>query len=335
MTSLHSDNPFWSDKRILVTGATGMVGSWLVEHLVNSGGEVTAFIHDFDYRSHFFRSGVYQYCANVRGDLRVFSDVERAIAVSGADSVIHLGAQTIVGTALRSPLQTFEANVRGSYNLLEACRLHREQIGRIVLASSDKAYGDNQGLPYDEDGPLQAQHPYDVSKLCGDMIARAYAHTYGLPVAIARCGNIYGGGDLNWSRIVPGTIRALTADERPVIRSDGHYTRDYFYVKDAVTAYLRLAQFADRDGVRGEAFNFSGDSPLSVLEIVQVISRLMHRDHLAPVIKDVARYEIRHQVVTSTKARDVLGWMPNYDLEIGIAETIAWYGTFLRQGPKG
>jgi CDP-glucose 4,6-dehydratase len=315
----------WRARRVLVTGATGLVGGWLTEALVAAGADVAALVRDLDYRSHFVRAGMHQRCQLVRGSVEDLPTVERAVVDSEADTVFHLAAQATVGSALRSPHATFETNVRGTYNLLEACRAHRGVVKRIVVASSDKAYGDQQGDPYVEQAPLAAEHPYDVSKLCADMIAQTYARTYELPVVVARCGNIYGGGDLNWSRIVPGSIRAFLNAERPVVRSDGTYVRDYLYVRDAVSAYLGLAEQSDRPDTRGQAFNFSGDSPRTVLAIVERIAQLMGAEHLAPVIANVAENEIPRQVVSAARARAVLGWEPAYDLESGLVETIDWY----------
>jgi CDP-glucose 4,6-dehydratase len=312
----------------MVTGATGIIGSWLCRELVDCGGQVVALVRDDDPRSDLFRSGTHQRVTVVSGCLEDYATVERALNEHEPDSVFHLGAQTLVGTALRSPLQTFRSNVEGSWNLLEACRVLREVVARIVVASSDKAYGEQPELPYVESMPLLAAHPYDVSKACTDMLARSYAVTYGLPVAIARCGNVYGGGDLNWSRIVPGTIRSLLRGERPVIRSDGRYVRDYLYVRDAVSAYLSLGARADQDGVRGEAFNFSSESPVTVWEIVSSISKRIGRE-LEPIVLDSARSEIRSQALSAARARSELGWRSQWNLDRGLVETIEWYRAYL------
>lgn len=322
------DPSFWSDKRVLVTGATGIVGSWVTRALLKQGASVVALVRDVDFETEFYRSGMYQQVAVVNGRLEDFSSVERSVSEHEVDTVLHLGAQTIVGAAQRSPLATFEANIRGTYNVLEACRRHSPHVRRVVIASSDKAYGDHGGAAYVESAPMQATHPYDVSKLCGDLIAQTYAHTYELPVAIARCGNIYGGGDLNWSRLVPGTIRSLHFDKQPVLRSDGSYTRDYLYVEDAASSYLTLARSSGRDEVRGEAFNFSGGAPRSVLAVVDAIAELMDKTELRPIILNTARFEIPHQLVSSQKAHDVLGWRPEFDLTGGLRETVGWYCAF-------
>lgn len=319
----------WQQQRVLVTGATGIVGAWLVRRLVEAGAYVVTLVHNWNPQSELIRSGVIQQTSVVNGGLEDYAALERAINQHEIDTVFHLGAQTIVGTALRSPLPTFEANIRGTYNLLEACRVHRGLVQRIVVASSDKAYGDSDALPYTETMPLNGRHPYDVSKSCTDLIAATYAHTYELPLTIARCGNIYGGGDLNWSRIVPGTIRSLWRNQRPIIRSDGKFIRDYIYVQDVVDAYLLLAAHAAAPGVRGEGFNFSCESPINVLDITAAIQRQMDRLDLEPVILDQARAEIKDQYLDASKARRLLGWAPRYDLPAGLRETIGWYTEFL------
>jgi CDP-glucose 4,6-dehydratase len=311
-----------------VTGATGIVGSWLCDALLERGATVTAFVLDDDPQSRFYRDGIDRRCRIVRGDLADVGDCTRAINLHDCDAIFHLGAQTIVGTALRDPLECFEANVRGTYNLLEAARRLGPLVRAFVVASSDKAYGDSPVLPYTEDMPLNGRHPYDVSKSCTDLIAQTYAHTYALPVTIARCGNIYGGGDLNWSRIVPGTIRSLLAGERPVLRSDGGPIRDYIYVKDVVDAYLALADATPRDGITGEAFNFSPQSRASVTDIVAAIGRVMDVEP-NPEILDTARMEIRDQTLDATKARTRLGWNARWTLDDGLRETVAWYRTYL------
>jgi CDP-glucose 4,6-dehydratase len=250
--------------------------------------------------------------------------MERALGEHEIRSVFHLAAQTIVGIANRNPTSTFESNVRGTWALLEACR-RSPKVEQIVVASSDKAYGDQVKLPYDENTPLQGRHPYDVSKSCADLIAQTYAVTYGLPVVITRCGNFYGGGDLNWNRIVPGTVRSVLRGERPVIRSDGLNVRDYFYVEDGAAAYMTLAEFLARDrALSGEAFNFSNEIQVTVLELARRILRLMGSD-LEPDVRNEASNEIRHQYLSADKARTSLGWRPLFDLETGLQKTIAWY----------
>ncbi len=322
---------FWQDRPVLVTGATGFIGSWLVRELVARGGRVVALVRDADPRSELYRSGLVRRVTVVNGALEDIWVLERAINLHEADTVFHLGAQTLVPAAHRLPLPTFEANIRGTYNLLEACRLHEQIVRRVVIASSDKAYGEQPALPYTEDMPLRGRHPYEVSKSCADLLGQSYHHAYGLPVAIARCGNVYGGGDLNWSRLVPGTIRAFLRRERPVIRSDGTCRRDYIYVRDIVRAYLRLAECLDDPRVQGEAFNFGTEVPLAVLDMVAQIQRLMDCADLEPDIRSCAEGEIHSQYLSAAKARAVLGWKPLHDLPAGLGETIPWYRRFLEE----
>ncbi len=316
---------FWRERSVLVTGATGVVGSWLVRELVDRGARVVCLVRDSVPRSYLFLSG---YAARVtisQGALEDFLSLERILNEYEIETVFHLGAQTIVGTANRAPLATFEANIRGTWNILEAARQHRETVGRIVVASSDKAYGDHGAAPYTEDMALRGRHPYDVSKSAADLIAQAYAATYSLPVGIARCGNIYGGGDLNLSRIIPGTIHAVMAGRRPVIRSDGSPVRDYVYVLDATRAYLTLAEALSDPSLAGEAFNFSTGTPLTVLEIARRVVSLMGRADLEPEVLGQASAEIPYQTLSAAKARSRLGWSPHFSLDEGLLQTIDWY----------
>lgn len=319
---------FWNHKHVLVTGATGFLGYWLVRALLQNGAEVVAFVRDMDPQCELIRSGLFRKIRMVQGALENYSAIERAINECEIDTVFHLGAQTIVGTALRSPLSTFESNIRGTYNLLEACRQHKELVKRIVVASSDKAYGSSFILPYTEEMPLKGQHPYDVSKSCGDLIAHTYHHVYELPIVIARCGNLYGGGDLNWSRLIPGMIKHFHCGTLPLIRSDGTYTRDYLYVEDAVSAYLLMAFHACKESVQGQAFNFGPNQPHSVLEITHTLQRLMNRLNLSIQILGEAREEIRNQSLDSRKAQHILGWRALYTLEEGLSRTISWYENY-------
>jgi CDP-glucose 4,6-dehydratase len=319
---------FWLDRPTLVTGATGLVGGWLVHRLLASQADVVCLVRDWVPQSEFVRTRLIDQVKVVRGDVRDQPLLERVLAEYEIDTVIHLAAQTIVTIANGNPVSTFETNVGGTWALLEACR-RSPAVGQIVLASSDKAYGEHGTLPYDENTPLQGRHPYDVSKSCADLIARAYAVTYGLPVGVTRCGNFYGGGDLNWNRIVPGTIRSVLRGERPVIRSDGMYVRDYFYVEDGAAAYMVLAeQIAAKPELRGEAFNFSNEHKLTVLDIAREILRLMDSD-LGLEIRDEVSNEIREQYLNAAKARQALDWNPLFSLEEGLHRTIAWYREFL------
>lgn len=311
--------------RVLLTGATGIVGSWAAKELLRRGSHVVAFVMDSDPQSEFIRSGDINRATVVNGRLEDFGAVERAINVYEVDSVLHLGAQTLVQAARRNPLNTFESNIRGTYNVLEACRIHNDLVKRVVVASSDKAYGESPNLPYTEETPLRGAYPYDVSKVCADLLSHSYHCTYGLPVAIARCGNIFGGGDLNWSRIIPGTILSLLKNERPEIRSDGTCLRDYFYVKDAVYGYLTLLGRLDEPEIQGHAFNFGPGKPSSVIEIVDLIRKIMGRMDLTPRIMDSAQGEIQKQWLDAGLAEKTLGWKLKYSLENGLRETIDWY----------
>lgn len=322
---------FWNEKRVLVTGATGLVGSWLVKSLLEKKAHVIVLIRDSDPQSELIRGQNIMQTTVVNGALEDFSTVERAINEHEVDTVFHLGAQTIVGTALRNPLQTFEANIRGTYNLLEACRHLKSLVKRIVVASSDKAYGTSAILPYTEDMPLKGSHPYDVSKSCTDLIASSYAYTYALPIGIVRCGNLYGGGDLNWSRIIPGTIKSLFLGQTPEIRSNGLLTRDYLYIQDAINGYLALAQELEREEVRGQGFNFGSNRPYTVLDLVTVIQTQMNREDLKPRILNQAKSEIMDQTLCSKKAERLLDWKAAYSLENGLSETIQWYHSYFNR----
>lgn len=321
----------WKDRRVFITGGTGMIGSWLVKELLSQGAAVVALVFQSDPNSELYRSGNIKRAQVEQGTVQDFATVSRIIGDHGIDTVFHLGAQTIVGTAYEDPLPTLETNIRGTYNILEACRTRRDTVRRIVLASSDKAYGEQRQLPYTEESPLQGRFPYDVSKSCADLIGQMYYHAYRLPIGITRCANVYGGGDLNWSRIVPGTIRSFLKREPPVIRSNGTYVRDYLYVKDAAGAYLRLAEKLHEEGVAGQAFNFSAETPVSVLDMVALIQRLMGCGDLKPDIRNCAEGEIHSQYLSIAKAKRVLAWEPKFTMEKGLAETIGWYREFLQR----
>lgn len=323
-------NHFWEEKSVFVTGATGFLGYWLVKELCKQRANVVILMRDFDPQSHIIRSRLYERTRVVTGELEDFQTVERAINEYETGYVFHLGAQTIVGTSYRNPLATFESNIRGTYNLLEACRRHKNFVKGIVIASSDKAYGPSDVLPYTEEMPLCGLYPYDVSKSCADLISASYYHTYGLPVVITRCGNLFGGGDLNWSRLIPGTIRSLFLGNSPDIRSDGKSTRDYLYVEDAVQAYLLLASHL-REDLHGESFNFGPSRPYTVIEIANSIQLLMGRSDLSLTIKNQASHEILHQSLNSDKAKTLLGWTPQFSLEDGLKQTIKWYEQFLQE----
>lgn len=321
------DNSFWNDRNVFVTGATGLLGSWLCEELIKQKANVIALVRDFVPKSRFFTEGLINHITQVKGDLRDFEVVERALNEYEIDTIFHFGAQTIVGTANRSPLSTFESNIKGTWTILEAARVSK-LVKRIIVASSDKAYGIHENLPYTEEHPLQGRYPYDVSKSCVDLIAQSYYHTYGLPVGITRCGNIYGGGDLNFNRIIPGTIKSILFNQQPIIRSDGTYIRDYFYVKDAALANLILAE-KFKEAIYGHSFNFSIKNKLTVLEIVNLIIKLMN-SNLNPIILNEAKSEIKHQYLSSEKAKKILDWEPKYTLEQSLLETINWYKEYFK-----
>ncbi len=323
-------NQFWQDRPTLVTGGTGLVGGWLVARLLEAGADVVCLARDWVPQAELWRNPGAERVRIVSGDVCDQTLLERALGEYEIDTVFHLAAQAIVGVANRNPVSTFESNIRGTWSLLEACR-RSPRVRQIVTASSDKAYGEHEQLPYREDAPLEGRHPYDVSKSCADLIARSYAETYNLPVAITRCGNFFGGGDLNWNRIVPGTIRAVLRDLRPIIRSDGLFVRDYFYVEDGAAAYMLLAeQLAEHRELAGEAFNFSNEAQLTVLDLVNEILRLMDAES-EPQVLGEAPHEIRHQYLSAAKARRMLDWRPLFSLEQGLQQTIDWYKHFMEQ----
>ena len=319
----------YSGEAVLVTGAQGFVGSWLAERLLDRGARVVVPRRDEPADSRFHTEGIEERCDVVLADLTDHGAMLRILNEYEVTTVFHLGAQTIVGKANRSPLSTWESNVRGTYTLLEACRSAAAvsvPVERIVVASSDKAYGDPEELPYREDTPLLARYPYDVSKACTDLIARSYAVTYELPVAVSRLANVYGGGDMNFSRLVPDTARALAEGRRPVVRSDGSPERDWIYVEDAVDAYLRMAESLNRPELRGRAWNVGSGEAVSVLDLVSTLIRVSGKD-LEPDVQGVGtpKGEIDRQMLDASAIRDELGWERRFDLERGLAETWGWY----------
>lgn len=327
----------WRRRRVLVTGCTGLLGAWLTEHLAGQQADVVGLIRDQVPWSNFYRLGLDRRIVSVTGDVEHFDTMERVIHEYEIEAVFHLAAQAIVGVANEHPRSTFTTNIGGTWNVLEACR-RAKRVKAVVLASSDKAYGDQEALPYRESAPLTGRHPYDVSKSCADLIAQAYWHSYRTPVAVTRFGNFFGGGDLNFNRIVPGTIRSLIDGQRPIIRSDGTMKRDYIYIQDAVLAYVRLAEHVLAGHGHGEAFNFSNETPVTVLEMARQIGRLMGREALEPDVRNTATNEIRDQFLSAEKARAALGWRPRFSLEQGLRETIPWYQALFRDadaaGPR-
>jgi CDP-glucose 4,6-dehydratase len=322
---------FWRDRPVLVTGATGLLGSWLVPELERRGAAVVALVRDFVPASRLFERT--SDATLVFGDIRDGALVERVLAEYEIDAVFHLAAQTIVEHGQRDPRNTLRSNVEGTWEVLDACRRSGRPT-RIVVASSDKAYGDQPVLPYTESSPLEGRHPYDVSKSCADLIAQAYAVSYGLPVAITRCGNLYGGGDLNWNRLIPGSIRELLAGRAPQLRSDGRAIRDYLYVEDAVSAYLAVAERAHEASRAGSAWNISTETPLSALEMATRITAACGRPDLRPEILGTARHEIKDQFLSAARIRDELGWRPAYDVDQGLARTVEWYREHLGAGAR-
>lgn len=321
-------NGFWRDRHTLVTGATGLVGGWLVKQLLADGADVVCLVRDWVPQSNLILSRLIDRVKVVRGDVRDRDVVERTLGEYEIETVLHLAAQAIVPIGNRNPLSTFETNIKGTWTVLEACR-RSPLVKQIVIASSDKAYGYQPELPYTESMPLRGRHPYDVSKACADLIAQAYAATYGVPVAITRCGNFYGGGDLNWNRIVPGTVRSALHGERPVVRSDGNSMREFIYVENAVSAYMTLAAaLADRPILAGEAFNFGHQRPWTVLQLVRETLAVCGREDLEPDIRAEAPNEIPHQYLDPSKAMRELRWEPRFTLRQGLEQTVDWYRRF-------
>ena len=329
---MHIDSPqWWRSRPVLVTGGTGLLGSQLCAKLVGHGAQVVAVVRDRLASSPLFTEEAGRHVTMAYGDIRDQAFIERVLNNYEIKTVFHLAAQAIVGAANRNPVETFDSNIKGTWTVLEAAR-RVPGVEQIVTASSDKAYGVHEVLPYTEDAPLQGTHPYDVSKSCADLIAQTYAHTYKLPVCIARCGNLYGGGDLHWNRLVPGTMRAAIEGSAPLIRSDGSMTRDYIYVEDGANAYLTLARKMSEDpSLHGQAFNFGNNAPLSVLQLVQQILQVAGRTDLQPVILNQANNEIPAQYLDSSRAMHVLGWQPQYTLEAGLRATLDWYRNYLAE----
>ncbi len=330
MGIMNVNEKFWQDRNVLVTGATGFLGAWLTGALSRKGANVTALVRDRVSRSRLETEDLVNHIDVVSGDIEDFFLLQRVLNEYEIQTVFHLAAQTIVGIANRNPLSTFETNIKGTWNLLEAAR-GVSTIEQIVVASSDKAYGDQETLPYEETFPLQGAHPYDVSKSCADLISFTYFKSYALPVCITRCGNFYGGGDLNFNRIVPGTIRSALRDKNPIIRSDGSFIRDYIYIENAVEAYIMLAEKMSEDkGLHGEAFNMSCENQMTALELVEKILSVMGRDDLKPEILGEASNEINHQYLSAKKAREILGWKPAFSVDEGLKLTIEWYKDFFK-----
>ncbi len=321
---------FWRGRRVFITGCTGFLGSWLTAALLERGAVVIGLVRTREPESELVRSGLIQHIEQVPGELLDYDLLRRTLVDCEVDTVFHLAGQTIVGVANREPVETFETNIRGTWLLLEALR-QTPTVRGVVVASSEKAYGEQLNLPYREEYPLQGRHPYEVSKSCADLIAQSFAHTFGLAVAVTRCSNLYGGGDLNWNRLIPGTIRSLLRGERPVIRSDGSFRRDYLYVADAVQGYLMLAERLTEPEVRGQPFNLGSGSPVSALEVVQTVVAISGHPEWEPIILNEVKHEIQDEYLSPHKAMHAVGWRPRYSLAAGLQEAMAWYRAYLRQ----
>lgn len=321
-------NHFWKDKRVFITGATGFIGSWLTKHLVDFGAFVVILVRDQSPQSELIRSGYMQKVQVINGKLEDFYTLGRAISEYQVDTVFHLGAQTQVTNAILNPFYTFETNIRGTYNLLEACRHTKGTVKRIIIASSDKAYGQGEILPLVEKTPLNAIYPYDVSKACTDLLALSYYHTYNLPVAVTRAANVYGGGDFNWDRLIPGIIHSLYKDERPTLRSDGSFLRDYLFIEDMVYAYLTIGKLFEERDLSGEVFNFGTNQPSSVLQVYKLIAKFMGKEEIKPIIESRVTSETKDQYVSIEKAKQMLSWKPSCSLDVGLEITVDWYKNY-------
>jgi len=316
---------FWEDKNVFITGGSGLLGSHLVKRLLElKTYRIVVLVRDYVPKSLFFSEKLNEKVIMVNGKVEDFSLIERTLNEYEIDTVFHLAAQPLVTIANKGPLSTFESNIKGTWNVLEACRLHNNKIKRILIASSDKAYGTQKELPYKETAPLQGEHPYDVSKSCVDLISQSYYKTYGLPIIITRCGNFYGPGDLNFNRIVPETIKNVLRNKRPPIRSDGTYIRDYIFIPDAVDGYLKIAENIEKENLKGEAFNISTSNKLTVLELTKLILKIMNSE-LEPEILNEAKGEIKHQYLDGGKIKKLLNWEPKHSIEEGLSKTIKWY----------
>lgn len=319
----------WKNAHVLITGADGFIGSWIAKELINQGAEAYTILRDIKRQSNLDVLNIKDKINIINGDLINLDVCTRVMNEYEIDTCFHIAAQAIVGAANRSPLSTFESNIKGTWNILESARLSKFITG-IVVASSDKAYGVQDKLPYTEESPLIGFYPYDASKACADILARCYFKTYGLPISVTRNANTYGGGDLNFSRLIPDTVRSILNNVQPVIRSDGTPERDYMYIKDSVDAYLTLASNLKRKDIQGEAFNFGSGKPISVINLYNKIIKLMGKD-VIPKILGAAKNEIDRQFLSIEKAKRLLKWEPKYSLDEGLKETIEWYKDFFKK----
>ncbi len=324
---------FWKNRNVFITGGFGLLGTTLVEMLHEFGARVVLLKRDHVPSSRLFETPALLHAQIVQGDFEDYNVVYRALNEYEIDTVFHVGAQPIAPVGNRMPLPTLKTNIMGTANVLEAARVS-PTVKRVLVASSDKAYGPQPVLPYTEEASLRGNHPYDVSKSCTDLIAQMYWNTYKLPVCITRCGNLYGPGDLNWQRIIPETIKHVLHGEAPVIRSDGKFIRDYFFVRDAANAYIRLAEEMDRPEIVGQAFNFSTGNRYTAIDIVNKVIEAMGRVDLEPVILNQAKSEIIEQTLSSEKALRLLNWKPQFTVEEGLKETVEWYTKHFEQAKR-
>lgn len=322
---------FWNGRNVFITGCTGFLGYWLTRRLVEKGAVVTGLVRDIVPRAPFFSEGMDNRINVVAGDVRDIDTISRCLGEYDIDCVFHLAAQSLVSVALRDPMATLESNIRGTWNVLEATR-RASTVTRVIVASSDKAYGSNPVLPYTEDMPLRGTHPYDCSKSCTDLVSIMYHHTYDLPVATTRCGNLFGPGDTNFSRIIPGTIRSVLMGENPVIRSDGTLVRDYIHMDDAINGYLLLAEKLEDRSTQGLGYNFGTGEPLSVMELTRILLEHCERPELEPVVLNQASTEIQEQYLSSDRARSLLGWQPESSVSERLLEVVDWYREYVRDG---
>ena len=321
---------FWQDKKVFITGGTGFVGTWLVKELVEKGAAVHCLVKELPAGSNFTKLGLDKKVTLLFGDVLDKEFLKLSFNKYQIDTVFHLAAQPLVQIALKNPSETLEINIMGTVNILEACRL-TPGVKSIVIASSDKAYGSSEKLPYDESHRLKGEYPYDVSKSCTDLIAQTYGKTYSLPIGITRCSNIYGGGDLNFDRIIPETIKHILFNEDILIRSNGKFVREFFYVKDAAHCYVLLAEKVVELNFKGEAFNFGTDTPIRILDLVTEIIEVSVRKDIKVNILDTAKAEIKDQYLSSKKAKEILHWSPEYSLKRGLKETYDWYKEYFKR----
>ena len=320
---------FWKNKNVLITGNEGFLGSNLTKILISADANIVGLDIEVKRKNTLFNKEDYKKIVTIKGSVADYNLVKKIISKYKIDVVFHLGAEAIVGKCIKNPLLTFSSNIEGTWNVLEVCR-NSKTVKSIVTASSDKAYGSHKILPYKEDASLHGDHPYDVSKSCADLIAYTYFHTYGLPVAITRCGNIYGPGDFNFSRIVPDTVRCMLANKPIEIRSDGKFTRDYVFVEDIANGYILLAEKLNVLKLGGEAFNFSDENPITVIELVKKLYQLDGKKPNYKILNQ-AKYEIKHQYLASQKARKILKWKPEFTLNTGLKKAVDWYTNYFNK----